>query len=155
MRPAVVTSPSFLGDFAEGFAQLLAGGGLGLSYADTYAPTDIGIGLMAFPPPPFATDNAVAIAPYPLTDNPTQNMSEVGLQIMSRAAGEDPRAVWAIDDAISNFLLGRYPLTLPTGLRVVTLQRTSSGSLGQDDNKRWIWTSNYPCNVFRPSLHRV
>lgn len=143
---------SFLGDFAEGFAQLLTAAGLGLSYADTYTAGQTGIGLMKFP---LELDNAVALAPYPLTDSPALNSSEIGLQIKTRMAGEDPRAVWALDDAIANFLLGNYPLTLPTGVRIVTLQRTSSGSLGQDDAKRWNWTSNYPCSVYRPSLHRV
>ena len=148
---------SFLEDFTGGYAQLIANAGLGFVYADTYTPTDWAIGLMAFPQAigNVDIDTAVAFAPYPLTDNPTMNMTEVGLQVKCRAAGRDPRIVWRMDDAISNVLLGNYPITLPTGVRVATLQRTSSGSLGQDDSERWLWTSNYPCNVFRPTLHRV
>lgn len=143
---------SLLGGFVEGFAQLLAAAGLGIVYADTYTVTDTGIGLMNFP---LNAGPGIALAPYPLTDHPSLNMSEVGLQVKTRALGEDPRAVWALDDKIADYLLGNYPITLPTGVRVVSLQRTSSGSLGQDDAKRWNWVSSYPCNVYRPSVHRV
>ncbi len=143
---------SFLTDFVEGFAELLAGAGLGLTYADTYTANQTGIGLMNFP---LLATNSVALAPYPLTDDPLQNMSMVGLQIKSRTTGQDPRAVWALDDTIADYLLGNYPITLPTGVRVVSLYRGSSASLGQDDAQRWNWVSNYPCNCFRPSLHRV
>lgn len=148
---------TFLSDFTEGFAQLLAAASIGLTYADEYTPDQTGIGLMTWPLglPGADLDNAVALAPYPLVEDPTLGITTLGLQIRSRAAGRDPRAVWAIDDAIAGVLLGRYPLTLPTGVRINTLVKAGSpGSTGVDDSQRWTWLSNYVCSAMHPTAHR-
>lgn len=150
---ATDTSP-FLQLFVEGFAQVLDAADIGVTWraTDPYHPGEVGIGLMTFPT---GLGKAVALTPYPLGDDPALSDSEVGLQVKTRSAGADPRDVWALDDAIANVLLGLFPVDLPTGITVTTLQRTSSASLGQDDeNQRWRWVSNYPCGIYRPSLHR-
>lgn len=154
---AINTEPSdtFLADLVTGFAVLLGAADIGVKWRgdDTpYAADECGIGLMSFP---LALNRAVALSPYPLTDDPAAPVSEIGLQIKTRSAGEDPRDVWQLDGSISNVLLGNYPVTLTTGVRVHTLERTSSGSLGQDTNSRWQWVSNYPLNLYRPTPHRV
>jgi hypothetical protein len=147
------TSP-FLQLFTEGWAQALAADDdLGLTWRPTatYQPGEIGIGLMTFPT---GLDKAVALSPYPLGDDATLSDSTIGLQVKTRSTGADPRDVWALDDAIANFLLGLYPTTLPTGIRITTMGDRISTSLGQDEKQRWIWSSSYPCGIYRPSVHR-
>lgn len=147
------TSP-FLQLFVEGWAQYIDAADIGVKWRPSapYEPSEVGIGLMSFPT---GLTKAVALTPYPLTDDPALSDSEIGLQVKTRSAGTDPRDVWALDDAIANLLLGLYPTDLPSGIRITTLQRGPSGSLGQDENQRWIWSSNYPCGLYRPSTHRV
>lgn len=148
----------FLRLFTEGWAQYLADASIGLTWhpTDQYDPATVGIWLAAFPADPtFDASTAVVLTPYPLADDATLANSTVGLQIKSRAPGRDPRAVWALDDKIANRLLGNFPLTLPTGVRIETLTRTSSTSLGQDDKNRWTWSSSYPCQAHRPGAFRL
>jgi hypothetical protein len=155
-----VTLPAeFLRHYTEGFAQLLADDpDLGLTWhpADPYDPAETGIWLAAFPADPsFEQSRAVVLTPYPLGDDAALSDSTIGLQVKTRCPGQDPRPCWSLDDAIANVLLGLYPVTLPTGVQVITLQRTSSASLGMDENQRWTWSSNYGTTVYRPSTHRV
>lgn len=148
---------SFLTDLVEGFAQLLVANvnsAQNLAWAPTgvYPADKTGLFVAAVPPTP---NRIVTLTPYPLSDDPSLSDSEIGMQIRSRSAAEDPRDVFALDDAIFDALAGNYPLDLATGIRVVTLTRSSSVSLGQDDNRRWQWASSYPLSLHRPSLHRV
>lgn len=161
---------SYLTDLVEGFAQLLAAGNLGLVWSPSgvytdgldygqgpYGSGDFGTGgtaivVMAIPQSP---SRLVSLTPYLLGDNPTLSDSDAGLQIRSRSAAADPRDVFDLDDSIADFLLGNFPLLLPTGISVSTLVRSSAVSLGQDDSKRWEWSSNYALQLHRPSLHRV
>ncbi|MCW2496347.1 minor capsid protein [Jatrophihabitans sp.] len=151
-----MTSPTaaFLRLFVEGFAQALADAGIGLTWrpSEPYETGELGIGVMTFPT---GLNKAVALTPYPLSDDPALSDSQIGLQVKTRSESAEPRDVWDLDDAIANVLLGLYPTTLPSGIEIVTLQRTSSTSLGQDESQRWIWSSNYPCGLYRPSVHRV
>jgi len=155
----VALPAEFVREYVEGFAQVLADDpDLGLTWrdADPYDPAEVGIWLAAFPTAAeFDQSSAVALTPYGYGDDPAMNDSELGLQIKVRRPGPDPRPCWALDDAIGNVLLGMYPVTLPTGVQVITLQRTSSVSLGMDENQRWTWSSNYGTTVYRPSAHRV
>lgn len=146
----------FLTDLATGFAVLLAvDDALGLTWrpnGSMYTADELGVTVMAVPPSP---DGLVTVSPYPLSDDATFADSDIGLQIRSRAAGEDPRTVLDLDDAIADALLGRWPLTLSTGIRVVTLERSSSASFGQDAAKRWSRSSNYLLRLHRPGTHRL
>lgn len=152
---------SFTSDLIDGWAQMLAAADLGLRYplvwhpdGSAYAATDTGIGRNTLP---LSCNRAVGLTPYGLADDPTMNTSEVGIQVKLRSQAQDPRDVWALDDAIANYLLGRYPFTLPTGIRVVTLQRTAVTGLGQEDGgqQRWLWTASYPLSLYRPTPHRT
>lgn len=145
---------SFLGQLVEGFAQLLAAESIGLTYnaSGVYTADQTGIVAMAVPDKP---NRIVVLTPYPLGDDPSLSNSTVGLQVRSRSAGQDPRDVFTLDDSIADALLGRFPLTLPTGVRVNTLVRTSATSMGMDDSQRWGWSSNYRLTVYRPGAHRL
>lgn len=149
-----MTAQDFYVDLVTGYAELLAAAGLGLTWrpAAPYVAGEIPIGLMEFPT---GFDKAVALAPYPLAAAAGMTEDRVGLQVRCRSVSADPREVWRLDAAIGNVLLGLYPLTLSTGIKVVSMGDPSGASLGQDDKSRWHWASNYPLLVFRPTLHRV
>lgn len=142
--------------FVEGFAQLLDGAGVGIRWlapdAGAYDPSDTGIGLGAFPT---LTDRAVALSTYALTDDPVYGDSTVGLQVLTRSAGTDPRDVWALDNAISDALLGRWDFDLPTGIHIVQLTPGPRTELPRDQSQRWIRTASYVCLTFRATSHRL
>lgn len=138
---------------AEGFAQLLADAGIGLAYNEDgdYTDDEVGIFLYRVPQKPFA---AVTITPYLGTADPTQAQSSGSLQIRTRTGGDDPQPGMLIQDTIQNALLGLYPVTLPGGVRVTTLQLTASGPMGQDANNRWNFADTYRYSLYRPTAHR-
>jgi hypothetical protein len=142
-------------DFVEGFAQLLAAASIGLSWdpALSYTGEQTGIFIASMPPTPA---RCVVLTPYPIAASPTMSDSTEGLQIRTRSAAADVRDVWALNDAINNYLLGLFPIVLPNGVHVSSLMWTSGGSLGQEPSgaRRWEWSSNYTATVWRPSLHR-
>lgn len=158
-----VTALTFTQAFVEGFAQLIAteaDPALALDWqpAARYATGKTGLYIATFPTDVAGQPNvgtAVALTPYPISDDSALADSEIGLQIKSRAAGPDKRDVWAIDDGIADVLLGRWSFTLPTGIAVSSLTRSSSGSLGNDDANRAQWVSNYTALLNRPSAHRL
>jgi len=78
-----------------------------------------------------------------------------GVQVRCRWGGQDPRPVDDLDDALFDLWHDADTFTLPTGVRVVLMERRSSTSLGQDGNGRWSRASNYYLTVHRPSLHRT
>ena len=145
----------FTRTFVDGWAQYLADHVDALTWhpADPYQPTDAGIGRGVFPS---VCDKAVALSPYLLTRDPVYGEDEIGLQVMTRSGQGGPqRDVWALDDAISNTLLGLWSLTLPGGLHISRVTPGPSGSMGRDDNQRWLWSSNYVCLTVRPTDHRI
>lgn len=160
---------SFTTDLVVGFAQLLADADVGFiwqpdgayvvgedygygGYETAYGNGGTGLFVMGVPSIP---DRLVTLSPYPLGDDAVYADSLAGLQVRSRAAGEDPRGVMDLDDTVADVLLGRFPMTLPTGVHVTTLERTSATPLGQDANQRWSWSSNYRLGLHRPGTHRL
>jgi hypothetical protein len=96
---------------------------------------------------PTTTLPAVALSPYPLASDPGTTETTVGLQFWIRGTDDD-RSTWRIDRAIARRLLGRYPLQLANGLLIVRPAGTpSGGSLGQDANRNWLRSANYPLVV--------
>jgi hypothetical protein len=150
----VTTALTFTNGFTVGFAQLLAAADIGLAWSDTAAYSDGDTGLW-IADAPIEASRAVILMPYPLTADPTLSQSLIGLQIRSRSAAADIRDAWALDDVTQSVLLGNYPLTLPTGVRVTSLRWTSGASLGVDDANRWSVVSNYAADTFRPAPHRL
>lgn len=142
-------------DLVAGFAQLLAEADIGLTWhpdGTAYAADTIGLYDSAVPPTP---DDVVTLTAYGLGDAATYADSTRGLQVRTRRAGQDPRPSKDLDDDIFDVLAGLYPTTLPTGIRIKTLVRSSSTPLGQDDNQRWERVSNYVLTLHRPAPHRL
>jgi len=142
-------------DLVAGVAQLLATASIGLTWhADgtPYAANEIGLYDSEVPATP---DDAVTVSTYGLGDDAVYADSIRGLQIRSRRAGADPRPARDLDDLVADTLLGLFPTTLPTGIRIVTLVRTSGTTLGQDDNLRWTQLSNFTLELYRPGPHRL
>lgn len=144
---------SFTDDVLSGFAVLLAGSSIGLTWqpSGVYTASQSGITLLAVPADPA---RIVALGMTWMNADPSQAISRGELQVRSRGVDADPRDVFLLDDSIQDVLLGNYPLTLSTGVRVSTVALLGGGSLGQDENQRWGWSSNYVLDVYRPTAHR-
>lgn len=137
--------------FVEGFSTLLATARIGLTLDTTQVD-----GIYLFAAPPDTPGRCVWLAPYWLGDDPALADSTRGLQVGVRSAGEDPRPASLLDDQIANVLLGLYGFTLPSGVDVASLDRTSATALMQEQSGslRWWKTSNYTVLTYRPSLNR-
>lgn len=96
---------------------------------------------------------AAAFADYSPADDAASTDSVVMVQVSTRSTS-DPRPGRLLDDAIADALLGRYPVTLSTGVRLTTIERTSGDSIGRDSVGRWKRTSNYQVGYHRPGPHR-
>lgn len=138
-------------NLATGFAQLLAAAQIGTwDPTGVYASTDTAILLKVLPTTP---DNAIALTVYPVTDDPTLSDTVTGLQVMTRAAGQDPRSVDDLADAVFDQIQG-LQVDLATGIRVVIVEHHGGSSMGQDDLRRWSRVDNYYVTTWRPSTHR-
>lgn len=152
-----MTAPetTFTSLLVQGIAQLLDTAVTDFTWSLTgaYASTATGIGVMTFP---LDCPRAVAVSPYPLSSHPTLAQSLVGIQIKSRSPGQDPFAAMAMDDQVQDAFTGRFPLRLPTGIRISSLVWTSGGSLGYDNGPQaWVWASNLTASLHRPGTHRI
>jgi hypothetical protein len=117
-----------------------------------YPSNKTGIFIDRVPPSP---NRIITLTCYGLGDDATYADSTFGLQVRSRSVGADPRDAFDLDDAVFDVLAGRWPMTLPNGIHVQTLVRTSHTSLGEDANQRWSRASNYTAEVHRPATHRL
>ena len=117
-----------------------------------YSPTQTGIVLKVVPQSP---DAVVTLTTYSVSDDPTLSDTVMGLQVITRAAGQDPRAVDDLSDAVFDQLHGLHDTDLSTGLHIVQCLHRSGASLGQDDLHRWANTDNYYVTTHRPSLNRT
>ena len=135
-----------------GVAQILAAAGVG-TWRDTgvYVAAETGIVLDTLPASP---DNIITLTDYAVSDDPTLSDSVIGVQVRTRCGGQDPRPVKDLDGAIFNALHGLESVTLTGGVHVVSMVRRSGVSLGQDENSRWMKSSNYYAAVWRPSANR-
>jgi hypothetical protein len=152
-----VTTTSFEIDLCEGVAELLAAdvdATQNVAWSDTgvYPAGKTGIYILAVPAIP---NRIITLSTYGLGDDAVYGDSDVGLQVRTRSAAADPRDVQRLDAAIFDVLVGRFPFTLATGVRVQTLVRSSAVSLGQDDNLRWSFAANYRLSLHRPGTHRL
>lgn len=143
----------FQTNLATGVAVLLDSAGVAKwRSTGVYTASEVGIFIKANPQSP---DGAVSLSTYPVASDPSLATSVVGLQVITRAAGADPRPVDDLADAIFDQLHGLHDSTLSTGVRVVQLLHQGGGSLGQDDLKRWGRSDNYYATVWRPSPNRL
>lgn len=148
-----------LSDTATAFAYELGAAGLGLTwrdYGDEYEAGEWGLYPFELPPDggPGSLDvsDAVACAAYPLTHDAALSMSELGVQFIVRAGGEDPRRAWAMDSAITAHLTGMHGLVLPVAasgraLAVVQVQYSSGASLGRDTQRRCLRSINFTAGL--------
>lgn len=144
---------SFTKDLIVGFGQLLAASNIGVAWpASSASGADVPIFAMVVPQSP---DRVLTLSPVVVSNSPTLSEARMRLQVRSRSVGEDVSDVWALDDAVADVLVGNYPLTLSTGVYVETVSRAGGGSLGQDANLRWLWSSNYDLAVYAPGTHRL
>ena len=121
------------------------------SPAGVYPATAAGAFLLTVPTSP---DRMLALAPYQVMDEPDQAMSTIGIQVRTRWAGSDPRAVLNYAGAIFDALHGLGPVLLPGDVRISQCLRRSSTSMGQDSSRRWSWADNYYVDLDRPSSNR-
>ena len=136
-----------------GVAQLLAAASVGTwSPSGTYASSDVAIVLKVIPETP---DTIIALSTYPVSSDPSLSDSVTGLQILTRSAGQDPRAVDDLADLIFDQIHGLRDTTLGTGIRLVQCLHHGGGSLGQDALQRWSRSDNYYVTTHRPSLNRT
>lgn len=141
-------------EFKAGFGQYLAsaaGGSVG-KWGGPFATADVGIVDGALPSSP---ENALALGSYSLSDDPTLSDSVIGLQVTTRAKGQDPRGTERMTARVYDQLHGLTNVSLPGGVYVVQCYRQSWTSLGQDENSRWREVSNFYVTVHRPSKFRT
>ena len=146
----------FKTDLLTGLAAYLAtpSSGLGATYRATgaYTKLQLGIVLGGLRPEP---DRQLALTAYPVTDDPALSDSVLGVQIVSRWEGRDPRPSDDLDDAVFSLLHGRQRLVLSTGVTIVQILRVSGAPLGWDENQRRSVSSNYYVTAYRPSANRT
>lgn len=139
--------------FRAGFGQYLASAAGGqVGKWGSFGTNDTGIvdgGLPATPA------NVLALASYSVSDDPTNSDSVIGLQVATRAAGQDPRPTGRLTGKVYDQLHGLSGVILPGGVYVVQCYRQSWTSLGQDENSRWREVSNFYVTVHRPSKYRI
>jgi hypothetical protein len=97
----------------------------------------------------------MTLTPYPVSDDPTLADSVVGLQVMTRKAGADPRPTNDLADDAFDQLHGLHDVDLSTGIHVVSCVRRSGVMLGQDDLRRWLRSDNYYVTAYRPAPNRL
>jgi hypothetical protein len=146
----------FKTDLLTGLAAWLAlpANGLQATYLTTgaYTALQTGIVLGELRPTP---DRQIALTAYAVTDDPALSDSVLGVQVISRWGGRDPRPSDDLDDAVFGLLHGRQRLVLSTGVTIVQIMRVSGAPLGWDENQRRSVSSNYYVTVHRASTNRT
>ncbi len=104
---------------------------------------------------PDKPDRLVCLSAYGVGDDPSLSDSVLGVQVLTRWNGADPRGVDDLDDEIFDLLHGLAGVELATGVRIVICLRQSSASLGQDVGQRWSRSANYYVTAHRPSDNRI
>lgn len=95
--------------------------------------------------------NAITVGEYSISDDGTLSDSSSGVQF--RIESLDRRRVLNVKDDLLDVFHGRWGGTLGV-VTLVSAERLSGTSLGQDSNGRLGRTENYTFNVHRPSAHR-
>lgn len=145
--------PSFTTAVMDGLAQHLEDAGVGTFHSTGVAYTAAQVGIF-FDTVPAAPDRVIVLTGYAATDDPTQAVSELSLQVRVRGPRQDPRIAYELDDAAFE-ALQNLPRTGIGGTTVAGIWRTSGAYLGVDGNGRHERSSNYRVSLHRPTLHRV
>lgn len=150
-----MTGRGWTTNLLTGLAEYLAAAGIGVwrppEQSEPYGPDDVAIVLGAMPAEP---ERAIVLAAYPVSEGLALANVRVGVQVRTRA-GNDPRDVQDLDDAVWEQLHGATGLVLG-GVDVVQVFRQSSATLGhaRDQTARWERVSNYYMDAMRPTVAR-
>lgn len=143
----------FQTNLMTGVAQLLAAASVGTwNPSGAYQATDTAIVLRTLPETP---DAIIALTTYPVTSDPSLSESVVGLQVLTRTGGQDPRTTDDLADSIFDQLQGLHDVTLATGVHLVQCLHQGGGALPDDDLHRWARSDNYYITAHRPSPNRT
>lgn len=138
----------------SGLAIHLEASGAGVWHPNgIYAPSEVAITLGGLPSAP---DTAIALAVYGVGtdgDDPTEPDSQVQVQARIRA-GQDPRLVDDLADAVFDALHGLSDVVLDGGVLLLHSLRTIVAPLGVDGSGRWERADSYAIRVHRPTTHR-
>lgn len=140
-------------NLADGLGQWLATQEIGSWAANgVYADSNqTAIVVQAVPQSP---DRLVTLTLYGIGDAANFSDSAVGLQVRTRWAGRDPRAVNNLAGRLFDALHGIEHLTVG-GVHIVQVRRLSWVSLGTDGTGRWSRSDNYALDLHYPSTHRT
>ncbi|GAA2037354.1 hypothetical protein GCM10009740_31430 [Terrabacter terrae] len=133
-------------DLLDGLARELDAAGVATYRTDTsYVDGETAITFGTMPDRP---DRCVTLTTYPLSDEPREAKSLVGVQVRSRAEtyldGND------LNVAIFNALHGLTGRQYGT-CHLVQLQRRSSIPMGADDDQRWEHSANFYADINPPT----
>lgn len=103
---------------------------------------------------PSAPDRVLSFTPYAVSQDASQAMDRLGVQVWMRYAGQNPRAVQNLAGEVRDTLHGLSYVTLSTGVTMSQCLRSSGSSLGQDNAKRWTWVENFYADVHHPTANR-
>lgn len=136
-----------------GLAQHLEDAGIGTWRPDgsAYADGETAIVIRGIPPQP---DRLITITAYPVAgDLVGMADHQTGVQVRIRT-GADPRDCDDLADQIFELLDGGSGLSWG-GIPVISVERTSYTSLGQDGSRRWERSENYLIMAMRPTSNNT
>lgn len=141
----------FTADLLAGVATHLAAANVGVYKASgVYAASEVGIVFDVVPANP---DRLVVLTAYGDTDDPTQNVSAVDVQVRTRGTA-DPRTTQDMQDAVFD-ALQNLPRRQFGGITVVSCFRRSTAYLGVDSTQRHERVSNWRLTLHRPTPNRT
>lgn len=136
-------------DLLDGLIGTLVAAGIGV-YATppaVYAATDTALVLGRTPTTP---DRCVVLNDYPLSDNPSLPMGEVGVQFKMRGLPNSIRDAMRLRDSIYVALNGLEHQQYGTA-HANHIYRFTSVPPGQDDSNRFVYIDSYHVDVDYPS----
>lgn len=138
-------------DLIAAAAGLLADAGIALWSPDGIYPAAPALPVILDSLMPPSPDAVITLTCYPVTAGAGDEDDVVGLQVRCRAAGGRPDTVRALDRSVYAVLHNRSGFLGPVPITRSLAQ--SSAPLGQDDAKRWEWSTNYYVSLPRPTPH--
>lgn len=136
-------------DLIAGLAQYLADRGIGFWSEAGYTSDQTGIYDSYMPD----VDRGIQLSTYSISDDPSLSDTVMGIQVICRMPGPDPRPARDLADQVFMNFHGATNLDLASGVHLVSLTRRSAVSLGLE-NQRWDWSANYYGQIWWPSTHR-
>lgn len=148
----MATGDGWTSRLLTGLAEHLADAGIGTwNPTGTYTSGQTGIVIRAIPDQP---DRIITLTAYPVAGD-LVGMADHATAVQVRLrAGPDPRDCDDLADQVFDLLDGARGLTW-SGIPVVSVERTSYTSLGQDASRRWERSENYQIQAMRPTANNT